>query len=364
MLARPPAFRGRSGRFRTLNPSCQARRTTRQALLPRTHVLVRYSDWKKPTDAAYAFQLRAADGGQAGFVPAIPAHGTRSDIRQLAREVLAEGEADRFERRIHRWSGPEDVVGDAGEKPYEGQQLFFEERPWRARLAMGDVDAALRGTVQVMRSPTGQVDYLLRDHHMLDVALYHYRTTGALPRALFHADRHSDWCRDSYLEARTPQQAATWWRLFEGLKRPGDGEAVLREQDVFFTTGKAERAAWMSGRDVGVSLLVPGFLDPDELDWPQVLERPGATDADWVSLDLDFFQPSPQLRVSKGLLRDPRFHALSAGARVRVFVLSPQFTNGGDRIDPWKIQGSLHASLRLLNLLRRISAAPRAAEAG
>ena len=44
------------------------------------------------------------------------------------------------------------------------------------------------------------------DHHMLDVALYHYWTTGELPCALFHADRHSDWCKDSYLEARRPQQ--------------------------------------------------------------------------------------------------------------------------------------------------------------
>jgi hypothetical protein len=41
-------------------------------------------------------------------------------------------------------------------------------------------------------------------------------------------------------------------------------------------------------------------------------------------------------------------------ARVRVFVLSPQFTNGGDRIDPWEIQGGLASSLRLLNLLRQL----------
>jgi hypothetical protein len=186
------------------------------------------------------------------------------------------------------------------------------------------------------------------------VVLYHYRTTGELPRTLFHADRHSDWCKDSFLEARTPQQAATWWKLLEGLKRPEGSEPVLNEQDVFFTTAKAEHAPGMTGRDVGFSTLVPWFVDTAELHWRQVLARPGATETDWVSLDLDYFQPSPQLRLSGGLLRDPRFHGMMGQARVRIFVLSPQFTNGGDKIEPWEIQGSVHSSLRLLNLLRQL----------
>jgi hypothetical protein len=320
-------------------------------------VLIRYSDWKRPTDDAYAFQLLSASdsAGPGSFVPAIPGSGSQSDIRDVARAVLMEGEAERFERRIHRWSGPEDVVGETGEKPYEGQQHTFEERTWNSSaLTMADIDAVLRGIVLVLRGPSGPTDYVLRDHHMLDVALYHYWTTGELPRALFHADRHSDWCKDSYLEARRPQQAATWWKLIEGLKRPGTGNAVLNEQDVFFTTGAAQHTSRMTGRDVGASVRIPGFLDPDQLHWRQVLEQPGATQADWVSLDLDFFQPSPQLRVSHGLLRDVRFHGLVTAARVRVFVLSPQFTNGGDMIDPWVIQGRLHSTLRLLNLLRRL----------
>ncbi|WP_224247778.1 hypothetical protein [Hyalangium gracile] len=322
-------------------------------------MLIRYSDWKRPTDDAYAFQLRAASAGTEGFIPAIPSAGTRSDIREVARLALADGEADRFEKRIDRWSGPEDAIPETGEKPYESQQHTFEELTWRDALTMDDIEQALRGTVLVLRRPSGPTDYVLRDHHMLDVALYHYRTTGELPRALFHADRHSDWCKDSYLEARRPQQAATWWALIEGLKRPGSASAVLREQDVFFTTAAAQRAAWMSGRDVGVSVRVPGFLDPDQLHWRQVLEQPGATEADWVSLDLDFFQPSPQLRLSRGLLRDARFHGLVTGARVRTFVLSPQFTNGGDKIDPWEIQGNLHSTLRLLNLLRQLPGSVR-----
>ncbi len=319
-------------------------------------MLVRYSDWKRPTDDAYAFQLRAASGSSepGSFVPAIPGSGSQSDIRHVVREVLAEGEAERFERRIHRWSGPEDVVGEAGEKPYEGQQHTFEERTWRTSLSMADIDAVLRGIVLVLRGPSGPTDYVLRDHHMLDVALYHYWTTGELPRALFHADRHSDWCKDSYLEARRPQQAATWWKLIEGLKRPGTTAAVLNEQDVFFTTAAAEATSRMTGRNIGASVQVPGFLDPDQLHWRQVLEQPGALQADWVSLDLDFFQPVAQLRLSQGLIRDARFHGLVTAAGVRVFVLSPQFTNGGDKIEPWVIQGSLHSTLRLLNLLRQL----------
>lgn len=318
-------------------------------------MLIRYSEWKKPTDAAYAFRLRAVGSGQAGgFSPEVPAAGLRRDIREVAREVLVDGEAERFERQVSRWPGPEDVVGDAGEKPYEGPQLGFEESPWRDALTLRDIDAVLRGDVQVMRGPTGQTDYVLRDHHMLDVALYHYRTTGELPRALFHADRHSDWCKDSFLEARVPPQAATWWRLFEGLKRPEDSTPVLTEEDIFFTTAKAEPTGRMTGRDVGFSTLVPWFVDTSALHWRQVLERPEVPRAEWVSLDLDYFQPAPQLRLSGGLLRDSRFHGMMARARVRVFVLSPQFTNGGDKVDPWAVQGSLPSSLRLLNLLRQL----------
>jgi hypothetical protein len=280
-------------------------------------VHIRYSDWKKPTDAAYAFQLRpvrAAGGGAGGFRPEIPPQGVRTDIQEVARAVLEPGEAERFEQRLARWSGPEDRVGEAGEQPWVGEQRSFEEGAWRQALGMRELDGVLQGHVRVMRGPGGQTDYVLRDHHMLDVALYHYRTTGELPRALLHADRHSDWCKDSFLEARVPPQAATWWRLFEGLKRPDTREPVLGEQDIHFT----------------------------------------AAQADWVSLDLDYFQPAPQLRLCRELLRDPTLHALLARARVRVFVLSPQFTNGGDKIDPWVVQGSLHSSLRLVNLLRQL----------
>ena len=309
-------------------------------------MLVRYADWKKPTDGAYAFRLRA------GLVPALPAPGARSDVRDVAREALEDGEAERFARAVTRWGGPEDV-GPDGTRPYAPVQTAFVEAGW-GPVTDADVDAVLRGEVRVLRGPGGRADYVLRDHHTLDVVLYHYRTTGGLPRALLHADRHSDWCRDGLLERRVPQQAATWWKLLEGLKRPGDGGPVLREEDVHFTTAVGARTARTSGRDVGVEARVPWFVDAGALGWEQVLARPEALAADWLSLDLDYFQPAPQLRAVRGLVRDARFQRLSAEARVRLYVLSPQFTNGGDLVEPWTVQGSRTASRRLVNLLRAL----------
>ena len=70
--------------------------------------------------------------------------------------------------------------------------------------------------------------------------------------------------------------------------------------------------------------------------------------------------PAPQLALTSGLVRAAAFQALLARARVRVFCLSPQFTNGGDRIEPWVVQGSRASSLRLMNLLRAEDLAARA----
>jgi hypothetical protein len=301
-------------------------------------VRVSTAEWRRPIDAAYRFELRPVGSGS------VPAAGVRRDIREVAAEVLVEGDGARFDARVARWAGPEDEDED-GARPYVGEQVWFEERPWRPTLSLADLEDVLRGTVLVLRSAEGQVDYVQRDHHLVDVALYHYHTTGALPRTLFHADRHSDWCDDRYLSARRPAQAATWWALLEGLKRPGDGRPVLGEHDVVFTT--AQPAAG-EGRDVGASNRVPWWVS-GSLAWPDVLPR--AVGADWVSLDLDYFQPVVQLALTRGLLRDGRFHQLMREAKVRVFVLSPQFARGGDVLQEWRV-GGRHASLRMLNLLR------------
>lgn len=307
-------------------------------------MLIRYSDWKNPTDGAYAFPLRTAP-------PRLPAVGERTEVSEVEAAVFSAEDAARFAQRIDRWTGPEDVLD--GAQPYATVQRCFEERPWSRRLGPDSVEAVLRGTVLVLRSPQGQTDFLMRDHHTMDAVLYQYAATGQLPRRMFHADRHSDWCTDSFLEARRPPQAATWWRLLEGLKRPVSGAPVMREADVLFTTALAQRRDGMVGREIGASTRVPGCVDSTQLAWEQVLQRPELEDTDWVSLDLDYFQPAAQLRLTGGLIRDARFASLMARASVRLFVLSPQFGRGGDKIPEWTLQGTRSASLRLLNLLRR-----------
>jgi hypothetical protein len=314
----------------------------------RCPLLIRYSDWKRPTDADYAFRL--LDVGPGGVTPAIPDLDARTDVVDVGRRVFTADDADRFESKVGRWSGPEDAVADGGQ-PYLGVQRTFEERRWTDVVDRDTLETVLRGTSVVMRREDGRTDYVVRDHHTLDVVLYHYATTGALPTGLFHADRHSDWCREHYLMARRPDQAATWWALIEGLKRP-DGSPVLAERDVVFTTARPNVAA--AGRDVGASTRVPDWMDPADLPWPRALDRLGAVDVDWVSLDLDDFLPLAQWRLTRGLLRDPRLHRAMAVAKVRLFVLSPQFVRGGDRLTDWTIGGARSTLLRLLNATRRL----------
>lgn len=317
-------------------------------------MLIRYADWVRPTDGAFCFPLRSVAGripGEPGFTPRVPEVGTLTEMEALARELMSPEVAERFQRAISRWSGPEDA-GPSGTQPYVGVQASFVETRWSPRLGRTELEPVLEGRALVMRAD-GRTDYLLRDHHMVDVALYHYLTTGELPRRLLHADRHSDWCSDTFLERRVPIQAATWWKLLQGLKRAEDGAPVLEERDVHFIWAKAVRTGKMSGRDLEEGVPIPSWLMLEDCAWERVLEREGARGADWVSLDLDYFQPSTQLAAVEGLLRDSRFGQTLRHARVRVFVLSPQFTNGGDKVEPWTVQGSLASSVRLLNLLRK-----------
>lgn len=315
-------------------------------------------EWRRPTDAAFAFRLRPL-GGADGLHPEIPDDVIQTPVHAIASLALDDGEAARFAAAVDRWEGPEDFDVD-GKQAWIGRQDHFEERPWSDRLDLQALDALLGGTVWVMRREDGRVDYLLRDHHMIDVALYHYATTGALPTRLFHADRHSDWCRDGYLNAHRPPQAATWWTLFEGLKRPETEAPVLGEGDVIFTTAQPGPEVPTPGRDVGAATRVPWWVDRGALRWEDALAHPDFATCDWISLDLDYFQPASQLRLSKGLLRDPRFHAAMARARVRIFCLSPQFCAGGERLREWRLQGGRHASLRMLNLLRGAPPSARA----
>lgn len=300
-----------------------------------------WADRPRPTDGAYAFALRPVDA----VAPALPPPGQRTHVDDVARRALGDEAAARFAARVTRWGGPEDVAAD-GTRPYTSPQVTFVERSPERPFDAGALEDVLAGEVAVVRVPGGPTDYVLRDHHVLDVVLYHYVTTGRLPRALFHADRHSDWCTDAYLEARVPAQAATWWALLPGLKRP-DGTPALDDTAVTFTTAAPPVA--LAGRDVGASARVPWFVDRAALPWERALDHAGA---DWLSLDLDLFQPLAQWRLTRGMLRDPRLHGALAAAEVRLFVVSPQFTSGGDVVEPWVVRGSRGTSLRLLRLLR------------
>lgn len=304
-------------------------------------VPIPFASWRRPTDDAYAFQLCDR------FVPAVPPLGTVTHVDDVAGVALVAGDGERLYDRVSAWAGPEDVDAH-GHQPWQAPQRTFVERRWR-RLDHEALEEVLCGTARVMRGPHGQVDYVLRDHHMLDVALYHYRTTGELPEALFHADRHSDWCRDGYLLRHRPAQAATWWTLLEGLKRPG-GAPLLGEGDVHFTTARPGPEVASPGRDVGAATRVPWWVDRQALDGPTVAA--GASRCDWVSLDLDHFLPLSQLALTRGLLRDASFHTLMRSAKVRVFVLSPQFTDGGEVLSTWTLGRRRHGLLRMLRLVR------------
>lgn len=299
----------------------------------------------RPTDGVFAFRL-------APVAPLVAAPGLELDVTEVARRVLG-GDADTFERHVARWPGPEDALPD-GSTPWASPQLRFRFVA-DAAPTPEDVETVLRGTALVRLRADGSRDVLLRDHHMVDVVLVQHATGGTLPRRLFHADRHSDWCTDGFLNRRRPDQAATWWALLRGLKRPSDAAPVLEESDVVFTSERAPHEPWMSGRPYEEPLAVPWFVDRRALHWSDVARTPGAFACDWVSLDLDDFLPSPQFGAARGLLADEGFLRMWRRASVRVLCLSPQFTNGGDRHDTWRIAGRRTAMRRFLALVDRLS---------
>lgn len=299
----------------------------------------------RPTDGVFAFRL-------ASVAPIVPAPGLELDVTEVARHVLGL-DADAFERHVARWSGPEDALSD-GTTPFAAPQLRFRFVADAAPTSK-DIETVLRGTALVRLRADGSRDFILRDHHMVDVVLVHHATGGALPTRLFHADRHSDWCTDGYLNRLRPDQAATWWALLRGLKRPSDAAPVLEESDVVFTSERAPHEPWMSGRPYEEPLAVPWFVDRKSLHWSDAVAHPDAFACDWVSLDLDDFLPSPQFRAARGLLADARFLDMWRRAKVRVLCLSPQFTNGGDRHDTWRIAGRRTAMRRFLTLADRLS---------
>jgi hypothetical protein len=274
------------------------------------------------------------------------------DIRDVIREVLPRKSAARFEHLTQRWVGPTDLTRSEDDQPYLAEQTTFIERPDSGPLTSEDIERVLQGKALVLERPGGKCDFILRDHHVVDAVLHRYWRTGELPRRLFHADRHSDWDGTTVWSA----QAARWWRWLETIRRE-DGTPILPHLDVTYVTGVAKREPWMTGTDIGTAYSFP--KDVPDPHWEAALSRLAQAPADWVSIDLDLLQPRPQYELMQGMLADPRFVRALADAEVRVFVLSPQFTNGGDRVPSQAIYGDVDESRRLINALRAPADHPR-----
>jgi hypothetical protein len=117
----------------------------------------------------------------------------------------------------------------------------------------------------------------------------------------------------------------------------------------------------MSGRDVGAHERVPLHLTRTRYDrlmhslsWSTVREEPRLPSCDWVSVDLDYLLPAAQFKCARPMLDDPIFRNLLARAHTRVFCVSPQFTNGGDRYADWVIHGKRSRMQRAVNALRAL----------
>ena len=86
---------------------------------------------------------------------------------------------------------------------------------------------------------------------------------------------------------------------------------------------------------------------------PRVFDQAVTITVRLQSNKLQFPNGAPQtVRVPPGNRNKTLQFDVVARARVVVYVLSPQFTRGGDRLERWTVQGSLASSARLLHLLR------------
>jgi hypothetical protein len=257
--------------------------------------------------------------------------------------VFSPADAKKFLGWFQNVTGPM-RTGKTGTKPLPAQNTFAE-RAWTTTLSVKDVEQVMRGTVLVLRSPDGaHTDMVMRDHNMLDAIAYHYYATGDLPRALVHADRHSDF---SFMDVGTGQEYCSWVSGLDNIRRPNH-RALL---DLKRVIPVCERVYVRGKKDLPLDR--PPEWTAEATRWQSAVAKVATARPapDWVSLDLDLFQPSPQFKAMEPMLRDPRFAALMKRARVRVFVLSPSFTGGGDQVTN-EINGSLTASRRLINALR------------
>jgi hypothetical protein len=270
----------------------------------------------------------------------------RTTIDMVAETVFSPSDAEKFLFWFRNASGPTGAKKHEAAATMLPPQNWFEETPWTEKLCSKDIDQVMRGTVLVMRSPDGaHTDMVMRDHNMLDAMAYHYYATGKLPRSLLHADRHADF---TYKDLGGPLEYNTWVASLDNIRR-ANHRALL---DLKRIIPVCERIHVDGKKDLPLDR--PPEWTPQATRWQNGIAKASAARAkpDWVSLDLDLFQPSQQFKALEPMLRDPRFAAVMKKASVRVFVLSPSFTGGGDQVDN-TVNGSLTASLRLINALRK-----------
>jgi hypothetical protein len=287
--------------------------------------------------------------------------GESKHIIDIARDALGASRALDFLTLWESWTGCS--VGDAAnpDTSTRTQQRTFTRIAWSDKLDTSDMMRVLRGEVLVMESPrTKQLDFVAREHNTLDVLLAAWSLGRSMPDKILHFDRHSDYVNPDVDEptlgprhlAGLPQ-AAVWWSLLDVIKR-SDGETPLADpyQDVAFVThlSPKEQTRKLTGARTSP-------LNPRDTKWANVAQRIQSAPADFVSYDLDLIMPSDQMRASQKMLRDPRFQEAMLGATTRLFVVSPQFSGGGDEVGGGHATHSPATYTRVLNVVRRAGGA-------
>ena len=286
--------------------------------------------------------------------------GEQKHLIDLARDALGPSRALDFTILWESWVGT--PVGDpsAPDRSTCVQQRTFTRVPWKDKLATDDVMRVLRGEVLIMENPrTGQLDFIAREHNTIDVLLAAWALGRAMPERILHFDRHSDYTLPHADEktfgarhlAGVPQ-ASVWWSLLDVIKR-ADGEAPLADpaSDVVFVTHLAPN---QDGQKLTGARMSP--LPARDTRWPRAAEKFQTAKADFVSYDLDLSMPSDQMNGTKEMLRDPRFREAMSAATTRLFVISPQFSGGGDEVKRPHATHSPATYTRVLNVVRRANA--------
>ncbi len=287
--------------------------------------------------------------------------GESKHVVDIAREAFGASRALDFITLWRSWGGY--PVGGPGDQSTTrcAQQRTFTRLPWKDKLDTDDMKRVLHGEVLIMENPhSKQLDFVAREHNTLDVLLAAWALGRPMPTKVLHFDRHSDYITEAdagttgrrYL-AGAPQ-AAAWWSLLDVIQR-ADGDPLANPtRDVAFVTYLSPRQDEREDRVLNFGRSSP--IPPRERQWQRVAEGLRNAPADFVSYDLDLSMPSHQMNGTKSMLRDPDFQRAMQGATTRLFVVSPEFSGGGDLIKNAHAVHSPATYARVLNVIRRAAA--------